>query len=271
MNATSEGFLFFNHTINEGEIIRIQLSILPIAIFNHEPLNPTIDQTVFFNSTSYDTDDFIVNWTWTIDNTIMKYSEKIEHIFLEKGNFQINLKVIDNESNFDTSNIMIHIGPFEYLDINQSTHNRGFPIRHSLDGDWAGAQNFTPTLNMLTYCEITLRKFGTPEFNLTVELREGHPQGTLLDTLTFIPDNILSSWFELELEFEDIAVEPNTNLFIVIPPAPSGLTTSFGYEWGYAFGNQYNDGAFWFTRDGGGLWRDLPTMYDFVFRTYGYS
>jgi len=99
--------------------------------------------------------------------------------------FQINLKVIDNESNFDTSNKIIHIGPFEYLDINQSTHNRGFPIRHTLDGDWAAAQSFIPTLDTLTSTEIYLRKFGTPEFNLTVELRTDDPQGPLIDTLVF--------------------------------------------------------------------------------------
>ena len=56
---------------------------------------------------------------------------------------------------------------------------------------------------------------------------------------------------------------------IVLPPAPSGVSTSFGYEWGYAFGDPYVDGAFWFTRDGGGLWRDLPDTYEFCFRTYG--
>ena len=61
-----------------------------------------------------------------------------------------------------------------------------------------------------------------------------------------------------------------SDVFIVCPEAPSGVTTSFGYEWGYAFGNQYDGGAFWFTRDGGGLWRDLPTMYEFTFRTYGF-
>jgi hypothetical protein len=74
-----------------------------------------------------------------------------------------------------------------------------------------------------------------------------------------------------EVNFNDTTVQNDTDYFIVIPPAPSGVTTSFGYEWGYAFGNQYDDGSFWFTRDGGGLWRDLPTMYEFAFRTYGYS
>ena len=158
-----------------------------------------------------------------------------------------------------------------YEDVNQSVQDRGFPIRHAVDGDWAGAQNFTPTYNTLAYTEIYLRKFGTPEFNLTVELRENHPQGNLIDTLTFTPEEVPSSWEWFQLNFDDTSIEPDTNLFIVIPPAPSGVTTSFGYEWGYAFGNQYDYGAFWFTRDGGGLWLDLPTMYEFSFRTFGYS
>jgi hypothetical protein len=36
-------------------------------------------------------------------------------------------------------------------------------------------------------------------------------------------------------------------------------------------GNQYDQGSFWFTRDGGGLWRDLATMYEFTFKTCGYE
>jgi len=158
-----------------------------------------------------------------------------------------------------------------YLDINQSIQDRGFPIRHALDGDWAAAQSFMPTINNLTSAEIRLRKFGTPEFNITVELREDHPQGTLIDTLVFTPDEVPSSWEWFTLDFTNTTVDPGTDYFIVCPPAPSGVTTSFGYEWGYAYGNQYDDGSFWFTRDGGGLLRDLPMMYEFVFRTYGYS
>jgi hypothetical protein len=137
--------------------------------------------------------------------------------------------------------------------------------------DWAGAQNFTSTLDTLTKDEIYLWKFGTPEFDFTVELRTDGPEGTLLDSLVFTPAEVPSSWTWLELDFTDLAVVPGTDYFIVVPPAPSGVTTSFGYEWGYAFGNQYDDGSFWFTRDGGGLWRDMPTMYEFVFRTYGYD
>lgn len=164
--------------------------------------------------------------------------------------------------------------PFGWLiemNINQSIFDRGFPIRHAADGDWAAAQSFTPTLDTLTSCEIYMRKFGEPEFNLTVNLRTDHPQGPIIDTLIFTSEELPSSWTWLELNFNDTAITSDTEYFIVCPPAPSGVTTSFGYEWGYAFGNQYDGGSFWFTRDGGALWRDLPTSYEFVFKTYGYD
>jgi len=162
-------------------------------------------------------------------------------------------------------------GGLEQLDVNQSVFDRGFPIRHTWDGDWGAAQNFTPIVsNGITKVEIYTRAFGSPEFDLTVELRTDHPEGTLLDTLTFTPAEVTSSWNWLEVDFEDTTIVPGTDYFIVLPPAPSGVSTSFGYEWGYAFGDQYQPGSFWFTRDGGGLWRDLPTMYEFVFKTYGF-
>ena len=161
-------------------------------------------------------------------------------------------------------------GGLEQLDINQSTFDRGFPIRAAIDGDWAGAQNFTPTMSAITKAEVYIRAFGTPEFDLTVELRENDPEGTLLDSVTVPVGDVPTSWTWFEVDFADVTVSSGTDYFIVCPPAPSGVTTSFGYEWGYAFGDQYPDGSFWFTRDGGNLWRDLPTMYEFVFKTFGY-
>ncbi len=159
----------------------------------------------------------------------------------------------------------------EFLDVDQNLYDRGFPVRHASDGDWAAAQDFIPTISLLTHADIYLRKFGTPEFDLTVELREDHPQGTLVDTLVFTPAEVSSSWDWLSLDFADTTITPDVHYFIVCPPTPSGVTTSFGYEWAYAFGDLYDDGAFWFTRNGGGLWRDLPDTYEFCFRTYGYS
>ena len=162
-------------------------------------------------------------------------------------------------------------GWLKTLDVDQDIFNRGFPIRHAIDGDWAGAQSFKTSNDTLTRVDVYIRKFGTPEFNLTLEIREDAVDGTLIESFEFPVNYFDGNWQWLNLDIDDIYNTTGKEYFIVCPPAPSGVTTSFGYEWDYAFGNQYDDGAFWFTRDGGDLWRDLPTMYEFAFRTFGYD
>jgi peptidase C25-like protein len=196
--------------------------------------------------------------TVTVDTTGLSYGQHDDDIsiFSNGGNAVVEVSVyIINEN--------------EILDIEQSVANRGFPIRHTWDGDWGAAQNFTANVDTLSRAEIYVRKFGNPEFDLTVEFRTDNPEGILLDTLSFSPEEILSSWQWLILDIDDITDAYDTNFFIVCPNPPGGVTTSFGYEWGYAFGDQYQPGSFWFTRDGGGLWRDLPDVYEFTFKTYG--
>ena len=156
-------------------------------------------------------------------------------------------------------------------DINQSVFDRGFPVRHAVDGDWAGGQSFIPTTNVISKCILYLRSFGIPEFDLTVELRENNPKGPLINTVTIESLEVPSSWSWVNIDFTDTIIDAGMNYFIVIPPAPSGVINSFGYEWGYAFSNQYDNGSFWFTRDGGSLWRDLPMMYEFSFKICGYE
>ena len=166
--------------------------------------------------------------------------------------------------------VEVYVSDEDYIiDINQSSFDRGFPIRHALDGDWAGAQDFAPSMGLICGVDLFVRSFGTPEFDLVVELRSDGPEGVLLDSVVFTPGEVGSSWSWLSVDFEDVTVTAGTDYFIVCPPAPGGVSSSFGYEWGYAFGDQYDDGSFWFTRDGGNLWRDLPDNYEFVFKTYG--
>ena len=240
----------------------------PNANFTYEPINPTTQSSIQFTDLSTDIEGDIAGWYWDFGDGNTSSEQHPTHHYELPTLYQVCLTVEDTNSDIDMycRDILV-----TGIDINQSIYNRGFPIRHTWDGDWGAAQNFTATLNTLTSCEIYLRKFGTPEFNLTIELRTDHPEGTLLDTLSFTPEELLSSWQWLELDFDDITVEPESNFFIVLPPAPSNISTSFGYEWGYAFGDQYQPGSFWFTRDGGNLWRDLPTRYEFVFKTYGYD
>ena len=273
----AEGLFMINLTVidNDGsvnttsKIINVT-NIEPFANFTYFPEEPTIIDTINFFSIS--SDRTIVNYTWDFGDGNISYLENPIHLYRNPGNYSVCLTVTDDVGASDTCCKSINVTiPEGTVDTNQELFDRGFPIRYAIDGDWAGAQSFTPTIDTLTKLEIFLRKFGTPEFNLTVELREDTIDGTLLDILSFTPAEVPSSWEWFELDFTDVLVQPGTDYFIVCPPAPSGVTTSFGFEWGYAFGNQYDDGSFWFTRDGGGLWRDLPTMYEFAFRTYGYD
>jgi PKD repeat protein len=243
----------------------------PVADFSYLPIEPSILDTVNFTDLSFDIDGVIVSWDWDFGDGDGSTIQHPSHNYSVSDLYSVSLTVTDDDGATDTITKTVNVTPpVGVVDVNQSIQDRGFPIRHTLDSDWAAAQNFTPTLNHISKVELYLRTFGTPEFDMVVELRTGNPQGTLLDTVTFIPAEVPSSWTWFEVDFTDEIVDTGKDYFIVIPPAPSGVTTSFGYEWGYAFGNQYDDGSFWFTRDGGGLWRDLPTMYEFVFKTYGY-
>ncbi len=172
-----------------------------------------------------------------------------------------------------TITVIFTVSEGEFEDVNQSAFNRGYPIRRDTTSDtqsWGAAQNVTPTVDTMTRVELYLRKMGLPEFDLTVELRKDGPQGTLLDTATLSLQDDSMAWNWVNIEFTDVVVGRGSDIFIVIPPPTDGIT-SYGYEWGYAYGDVYDDGAFWFTRDGGIHWRDLPTMYDFCIKTYGYS
>jgi len=190
---------------------------------------------------------------------------------LAPGLYQCDIDISSNGGNGVFAVSLYVSSGFEVLDVEQAISDRGFPIRYAVDGSWGGGQSFKPTVSAMTRAEVYLRKFGTPTFDMVVEIHKGSIDGTLEDTLTYTPAEVDSNWEWFEIDFTDTPVIPDTTYFIVIPPPTTNPGNSFGYEWGYAFGNPYDDGSFWFTRDGGGLWRDLPTMYEFVFRTYGYN
>ena len=243
----------------------------PNAQYSWEDADGSGSGTVINFDASLSTGENITLYEWDWENDgVYDYSDTQPFASYDYGDdltHECRLRITDELSQTDTFTDIVQANVVE--DVIQDVTDRGFPIRHAADGDWAAAQNFTPTLNQITKVELYLRCFGTPDFDLTVEIREDHPQGTLLDSVIFTPGEVPTSWMWFDVDFIDVSVASDTDYFIVVPPAPSGVTTSFGYEWGYAFGDQYDDGSFWFTRDGGGLWRDLPDSYEFTFKTFG--
>jgi len=242
----------------------------PIADFSYDPFYPEALETVSFTDGSSDSDGYIDSWDWDFGDGNTSTDQHPTHSYAQKGFYEVSLTVMDDfgSTNSILKTIIVTEAGETVLE-EQTVNDRGFPIRHTWDGDWGAAQNFTTTGSTINSVDIILRKFGSPEFDLIVELREGGPEGTLIDSIVFIPDDVSSSWDWLHIDVIDTAVTPESDYFIVLPPAPSGVSTSFGYEWKYAFGDQYQPGSFWFTRDGGGLWRDLPTMYEFSFCVFG--
>jgi hypothetical protein len=80
------------------------------------------------------------------------------------------------------------------LDISQEIVDRGLGIRHTSDGDWTAGQSFVPNFDVLTRAELSIRKMGAPDFDLTLELREGSVTGNLLDSQTCLVDSIIGSF-----------------------------------------------------------------------------
>ena len=250
---------------------RPPMSQSPQAFYSYDPAQPYVNEPIQFTDLSTDSDGYIVNWSWDFGDGTIGYEQNPTHTFTNEYLYNVCLNVTDNDGySGETCELIYPIYPIEQVDIEQTVQDRGFPVRHAADGDWGAAQNFIPTAINITKAELYLRKFGPAEFNLTIEIRESGINGPILDQITLTPEEVPTTWSWMEFDFTNINVTPDIDYFIKIPPAPNGVTTSFGYEWGYAFGNQYDDGAFWFTRNGGALWRDLPTMYEFVFRIYGY-
>lgn len=73
-------------------------NIPPIANFTYEPVEITTGDLIFFNSTSYDPDGIIINWTWDFGDGNTAYGENVTHTYWDNGNYTVNLTVMDNGS-----------------------------------------------------------------------------------------------------------------------------------------------------------------------------
>ncbi len=252
----------------------------PVACFTWSDVDGTGPGTMITFNAGCSTDDYgisLYEWDWT-NNGVYDYigGPTASHDYGDANEHICALRVTDTigQTNVISQTVQA-VTNAEILDVDQSIFQRGFPIRHTTDGDWGGAQNFTPTIDYVTRVDVYIRKMGTPSWDLVAELRQGGPDdangGTLMDTVVIPAASVSTSWTWFSIDFDDTAVGAGSDVFVVLPESPPGQPNSYGYEWGYTNGDVYQPGAFWFTRNGGGLWRDLPTMYEFCFRTYGYN
>jgi PKD repeat protein len=81
-------------------------------------MNPMTDDTVYFNSTSYDPDGTIINWTWNFDDGNYTYTENTTHSYASKGDYTVNLTVKDDDdaTAYIEKTIVVGIQPVAVID-----------------------------------------------------------------------------------------------------------------------------------------------------------
>ncbi len=85
------------------------LNSLPETSFTYEPNAPDTFDTIFFNSTSFDSDGTIVNWSWNMGDGSLLYGEQVTHSYSNDGAYIVQLETTDNEEGINSSSTTINI------------------------------------------------------------------------------------------------------------------------------------------------------------------
>jgi hypothetical protein len=65
---------------------------------------------MFFNSTSFDIDGALVNWSWDMDDGMVHFGEQVVHQFITNDIFNVQLSVVDDDGASHVKSKMIHVG-----------------------------------------------------------------------------------------------------------------------------------------------------------------
>jgi PKD repeat protein len=83
----------------------------PVSSFLTHPSSPhEINMLITFNSTSYDPDGNIMNWTWDLGDGTHAYGETINHTYTGKNVYNVTLTVIDDDGEIHMSTLSLTIG-----------------------------------------------------------------------------------------------------------------------------------------------------------------
>jgi len=82
----------------------------PVANFTYEPADIETGVTIFFNSTSYDPDGYLTNWTWEFSDGYIKYGENVTHQYDNNGTYTVTLTALDNENLNASIQKIIYVG-----------------------------------------------------------------------------------------------------------------------------------------------------------------
>ena len=105
---------------------------LPVANFTIEPQSPTVSDLVYFNSTSYDIDGYIINWTWNFGDGNISFGENIVHQYEYKGQYVVRLEIIDDSG--ETTNVSknVQIGGVHIANLSSGWNFISVPFNQSI-------------------------------------------------------------------------------------------------------------------------------------------
>ncbi|MCK4949213.1 MAG: PKD domain-containing protein [Thermoplasmata archaeon] len=85
------------------------LNVGPIASFNVSPAEPIVDKEAQFTDTSTDSDGDVVAWEWDFGDGQTSDVENPTHQYDEVGEYNVTLKVTDDDGDDDTAEVTITV------------------------------------------------------------------------------------------------------------------------------------------------------------------
>ncbi|MCK4579919.1 MAG: PKD domain-containing protein, partial [Dehalococcoidia bacterium] len=114
------------HTVDHGTFT-ISITVPPVADFSYTPVDPTVNDIVYFTDLSDDPDGWIVGWNWTFGDGGVSILQNPTHQYVNGGAYTVTLTVIDNDGASDTiSQTVTILGPsaaFTYTPTNPTTQD----------------------------------------------------------------------------------------------------------------------------------------------------
>ncbi len=88
----------------------------PSASFTIEPGSISTGETVYFNSTSTDSDGSIASWSWEFGDGSTATGAEVTHSYSDDGSYTVNLTVADDDGASDTASETVTVGADIYVD-----------------------------------------------------------------------------------------------------------------------------------------------------------
>jgi parallel beta-helix repeat protein len=85
-------------------------NIPPTAGFSYSPSNPSVDDTIQFTDTSYDSDGTITSWSWNFGDGGSSTIKNPQHQYTTSGTYTVTLEVTDNDGAKNSISQTINVG-----------------------------------------------------------------------------------------------------------------------------------------------------------------